>query len=492
MEVYIPPSHWCISYEQLLDVDKAARNLFGTVAYPSKTMRDICDNIIIETCEATGKSYALSVNPDGLPIQAFVTHSWDGCFREFVKSIEQVYQTDVDRPNLWICAFAIRQSQSKKDISVQLGESIADAPFMRALACAAEFCVIRNSNTDIYSRIWCVCELMYAKELKTHVSGPDKFSTCQTRCEDAKAYLPEDKERILEVLRENYEMEEIDALVMKYRKHETPKNFSTDPMLALLDILVGLMGVVTTIACMYALGGYDIFTTDAELEHAELEYEFFTTHDQLKTAVSAVSGAAQGDRSSCALETWFLETYGPIETWDVSRVDDFESLFVNYCGFGYNLSSWKTGGVTDMSKMFRSSTFNGEIDMWDTSSVSTMINMFDSSTFDGNIDSWDTQRVSEMSYMFKNSTFSGGDLDWNTASVTRMDGVFWDSPFDGDIRSWNTAGVTSMNYLFMNSFFDGRIAAWKTSRVRSMRGMFANSAFKGDVSMWDVSNVVNR
>jgi len=229
----IHPSRWCISYQQLLDVDRLARETFGNHDdYSRATMRDICNKIITPRCKASGKSYALILNPQGLAIDCFLTHSWDGQFQSFVQSIQQVFQTTVTKPNIWICAFAINQAATLEVESVvgSADDALETTPFVQALQQAKTFCVVRNSNTDLYSRIWCVCELMYAKQLRlfpnhTHVTGPDVFAKIKSSCLDADATKAEDKKRILQVLLDSHDREEIDSIVQIFRTHDTPTTF---------------------------------------------------------------------------------------------------------------------------------------------------------------------------------------------------------------------------------------------------------------------------
>merc|ERR1719491_2057088 len=57
-----------------------------------------------------------------------------------------------------------------------------------------------------------------------------------------------------------------------------------------------------------------------------------------------------------AVNAWISSTdttYGPtINEWDVSRVDDFSSLFSFYPAFNDNISGWQTSQVTNMGSMF--------------------------------------------------------------------------------------------------------------------------------------------
>jgi hypothetical protein len=137
-----------------------------------------------------------------------------------------VYQTHVDKPNLWICTFALQQGESS--IQEELDTPLEESPFISALMAAREFVVVRNQTTDLYSRIWCVCELMYAEKYglipeKTRVTGPDTFSNAMTSCLHAKATSLDDHEKILKVLLFEFGRKLIDESIDKFRKHDTPR-----------------------------------------------------------------------------------------------------------------------------------------------------------------------------------------------------------------------------------------------------------------------------
>ena len=82
---------------------------------------------------------------------------------------------------------------------------------------------------DVYSRIWCVAELMFAKFYglypnKTHATGPDLFAHRRTSVLDAQATKLEDRDRILRVLLSDgsqFEREEIDMMVHQLRTHQS-------------------------------------------------------------------------------------------------------------------------------------------------------------------------------------------------------------------------------------------------------------------------------
>jgi len=165
-------------------------------------------------------------------VHAFISHAWDEPFGDFVDSIDKVFQTSLKKPNVWICAFALVQGVSDDCMQEQLG--IADkcgfeaCPFVISLQAAKKFVVVRNSVTDLYSRIWCVCELMFAKKFElvpehTFVTGPDCFSKSRTSCIEAQATNIDDKARILSVLLANHDYKEIDDFVNRFRAQGAPK-----------------------------------------------------------------------------------------------------------------------------------------------------------------------------------------------------------------------------------------------------------------------------
>ena len=77
-----------------------------------------------------------------------------------------------------------------------------------------------------------------------------------------------------------------------------------------------------------------------------------------------LSTAANSWISSSSTAT---NTYGEINTWDVSSVTNMDSLFQGASTFNDDINSWDTSSVTSMYQMFRScSAFNQDIDSWDT------------------------------------------------------------------------------------------------------------------------------
>ena len=68
--------------------------------------------------------------------------------------------------------------------------------------------------------------------------------------------------------------------------------------------------------------------------------------------------------------------------------------------------------ITDMSKLFYYSAFNGDISNWDVSNVKDMEYMFYDSKFNGNISNWDVSNVKNMNNMFYKSALQNNPPKW--------------------------------------------------------------------------------
>ena len=70
-----------------------------------------------------------------------------------------------------------------------------------------------------------------------------------------------------------------------------------------------------------------------------------------------------------------------INTWDVSKMTSFNSLFHKLRWFNEPIGDWDTSQVTSMWIMFKDATaFNQPIGDWDTSKVTNFAGMFDGAT----------------------------------------------------------------------------------------------------------------
>nr|WP_321415811.1 BspA family leucine-rich repeat surface protein [uncultured Allomuricauda sp.] len=190
---------------------------------------------------------------------------------------------------------------------------------------------------------------------------------------------------------------------------------------------------------------------------------------------------------------------GDISTWDTSNVTDMSVMFWDATSFNQDIGNWKTSSVTNMNSMFRDATaFNQNIGGWDTENVTVMNSMFNGATaFNGNIGGWDTSSVTDMSVMFQNATaFNQNIGDWDTESVTNMSSMFYGATaFNQNIGGWDTENVTVMNSMFNGATaFNGNIGGWDTSSVTDMTRMFYGAtSFNQDIGYekWDTSSVTD-
>ena len=68
--------------------------------------------------------------------------------------------------------------------------------------------------------------------------------------------------------------------------------------------------------------------------------------------------------------------------------------------------------ITDMSRLFNSVKFNGDISDWDVSNVTNMRRMFSWSEFNGDISNWDVSKVKDMDEMFYGSPLEKNPPYW--------------------------------------------------------------------------------
>lgn len=129
--------------------------------------------------------------------------------------------------------------------------------------------------------------------------------------------------------------------------------------------------------------------------------------------------------------------------FDISLNDAFNKAYK----FNANsLSNWNVSTVTNMSSMFKDSSFNQDISGWNTGSVTNMSSMFENNVdFSQNISKWNTSKVTDMSSMFKNATSFNSKLQYDATS-------------DPSYIYWDVSSVINMSSMFQNAtgFNDGQ------------------------------------
>jgi len=163
------------------------------------------------------------------------------------------------------------------------------------------------------------------------------------------------------------------------------------------------------------------------MKGAWIVISLFATARALPSPVRRLSSVMDDSTIRTAVTAWLADptaaetTYGHISTWETGGVTDMSYLF---CALGWDecnsaaasfnedIGAWDTSGVTDMGYMFRSaSAFDQDISAWDTSGVTSMVRMFRyASAFNQDIGAWDTSGVRSMEWMFGYASAFNGDL----------------------------------------------------------------------------------
>jgi surface protein len=136
-----------------------------------------------------------------------------------------------------------------------------------------------------------------------------------------------------------------------------------------------------------------------------------------------------------------------------------------------NINDWDVSHVQNMNSMFSGAdSFNEDIGGWDVSNVITMESMFHGTkSFNHPIGNWDVSRVINMRLMFS-----------------------FTSVFNQPLNEWNVSNVEDMSCMFRRAYsFNQPIGNWDVSKVQTMESMFCEGKFNQPIGNWDVSNVIN-
>lgn len=143
-------------------------------------------------------------------------------------------------------------------------------------------------------------------------------------------------------------------------------------------------------------------------------------------------------------------------TWDVSRVINFFSMFRSCSKFNQPIDNWSMGNAQDLRFMFtRATSFNQPLNNWNTSNVINTSTMFLGATnFNQPLYNWDMSKNADMSRMFEEA-----------------------SAFNQNISVWTTNNVASMSTMFISANkFNQNLGAWDLTKVTNMTNMLSNTA----------------
>lgn len=115
-----------------------------------------------------------------------------------------------------------------------------------------------------------------------------------------------------------------------------------------------------------------------------------------------------------------------------------------------NLNDIDVSAVQDLSFLFASKSFWGDVSQWDTSNATTMRAMFANSHFEGDVSRWDVSKVQDMNMMFEHTQFNGDVAAWDVRAVKDFRSMFQDSPFDGDLSRWQVHADAETGFMFGN------------------------------------------
>jgi len=193
-------------------------------------------------------------------------------------------------------------------------------------------------------------------------------------------------------------------------------------------------------------------------------------------------------------------TYGHISTWETGGVTDISYLFSKYRNsgaefFNDDIGAWDTSGVTTMSRMFyEASAFNQDIGSWAVHSVRDMGGIFNSaSAFDQDLGWCVDDGVSlryEMRYAFSGTQCASTSCGVGNMAALWCDGAMSDSNIRTAVSAW-LSNPTAAEATY------GHISTWNTGRVTDMRVLFSSFSggwgrdFNEPIGNWDVRNVKN-
>ena len=146
-------------------------------------------------------------------------------------------------------------------------------------------------------------------------------------------------------------------------------------------------------------------------------------------------------------------TYGEMNTWDVSGVTNFSTLFWYWPRFNEDISNWDVSNGTDFHGMFKQAVaFNSDLSGWDVSNGTDFSVMFSSTwLFNSDLSGWDVSNGTNFTMMFSGTKSFNADISgWDVSSGINFTAMFQsNSHFDiNDINSWKVSEDADLSHMF--------------------------------------------
>ena len=228
--------------------------------------------------------------------------------------------------------------------------------------------------------------------------------------------------------------------------------------------------------------GTETVTDTVTITVHDAEADFVTTWNNIVTGINLPIRSSAGS---------FTVDWGDGDISEYAAVTTDRNLAHFYVGSGpYTIrisgdfSEINLQGSTGAAGKLQS------IDQWGDIEWTTMVGAFyfaENMAYNA-IDAPDLSSVTDMTAMFASTDFSGNLSGWDVSSVTNMNGVFRNSGYTGDLSGWDVSSVTNMNGMFRStSSFNSDLSGWDVSKVTDMGVMFQGaSSFDQNLGNWYV------